>query len=93
VHDDAHDGPQEPHARPETGEAEHQALSMASTTALTLATRLGFRGSGASMLSEQGHACFSPWKTKGCKEASVTTMRVDDLGHSTPLESHKRVLQ
>jgi len=45
------------------------------------------------MLSEQGHACFSPWKTKGCKEASVTTMRLDDLGHSPPLESHKRVLQ
>jgi hypothetical protein len=45
------------------------------------------------MLSEQGNACFSPLQTKGCKEASVTTMRLDDLGHSTPLESHKSVLQ
>ena len=43
-------------------------------------------------MSEQGKAFFSPWKKKGCKEASVTTMRWDDLGHSTPLESDKSVV-
>jgi hypothetical protein len=85
VHDDAQDGHQDPHARPETGEEEHQALSLASKTALTLPARLGCRGSEASMLFEKGNACFSPWKTKGFKEESVTTMRLDDLGQSTPL--------
>jgi hypothetical protein len=66
---------------------------MASKTALTLPALLGFRGSEASMLSEKGNACFSPWKTKGFKEESVTTMRLDDLGYSTLLESNKSVLQ
>lgn len=65
VHDDAQDGHKDPHARPETGEEENQALSMASKTALILPALLGFRGSEASMLSEQGNAFFSPLKTKG----------------------------
>jgi len=40
-------------------------------------------------LSEKGKAFFSPWKKKGFKEARVTTMKLDDLGRSTPLESNK----
>jgi hypothetical protein len=44
-------------------------------------------------LSEKGNAFFSPLKKKGFKEESVTTMRLDDLGQSTPLESNKSVLQ
>src|SRR5262245_37578248 len=88
VHDDAQDGHKDPQAIPETGEEENQALSMASKTALTLPALLGFRGAEASTVSEKGNACFSPWQTKGFKEESVTTMRVDDLGQSTPLESN-----
>ena len=45
------------------------------------------------MLSEKGNAFLSPLKTKGFKEESVTTMRLDDLGPSTPLESNKSVLK
>jgi hypothetical protein len=44
-------------------------------------------------LSEKGNTFFSPWKKKGVKEASVTTMRLDDLGPSTPLESNKSVVK
>jgi hypothetical protein len=66
---------------------------MASKTARTLPALLGFRGAEASTLSEKGNALLSPWKTKGFKEESVTTMRLDDLGPSTPLESNKSVLQ
>jgi hypothetical protein len=93
VHDDAQDGHKDPQARPETGEEEHQGLSMASKTAITLPALLGFRGSEASTLSEKGNAFLSPLKTKGFKEASVTTMRLDDLGPSTPLESNTSVLK
>ena len=93
VYDDAQDGHKDPQARPETGSEEHQALRMASTTARTLPALLGCRGSEASPLSEKGHAFFSPWKKKGVKEASVTTMRWDDLGPSTPLESNKSVVK
>jgi hypothetical protein len=66
---------------------------MASKTALTLPALLGFRGSEASTLSEKGNAFLSPLKTKGFKEESVTTMRLEDLGQSTPLESNKSVLK
>jgi len=45
------------------------------------------------MLSEKGNAFLSPLKKKGFKEERVTTMRLDDLGQSTPLESNKSVLQ
>ncbi|HEY5870790.1 MAG TPA: hypothetical protein VI542_35355 [Candidatus Tectomicrobia bacterium] len=65
---------------------------MASKTAITLPALLGFRGSQASTLSKQGNAFLNPLKKKGFKEASVTTMRLDDLGQSTPLESNKSVL-
>jgi len=44
-------------------------------------------------LSEKGKAFFSPLKKKGFKEARVTTMKLDDLGRSTPLESNKSVVQ
>jgi hypothetical protein len=44
-------------------------------------------------LSEKGNAFFSPLKKKGFKEERVTTMRLDDLGQSTPLESDKSVLK
>ena len=44
-------------------------------------------------MSEKGKAFVSPLKTKGFKEESVTTMRLDDLGQSTPLESNKSILQ
>jgi hypothetical protein len=44
-------------------------------------------------LSEKGNAFFSPWKKKGFKEERVTTMRLDDRGQSTPLESDKSVLK
>src|SRR4029450_13068095 len=66
---------------------------MASKTTRTLPALLGFRGAEASTVSEKGHALLSPWKTKGVKEESVTTMRLDDLGPSTSLESNKSVLQ
>jgi len=49
-------------------------------------------GSSASPLSETGHAFFSPWHKKSCKEDRVPTRRVDDLGTSTPLECHKSVV-
>ena len=93
VHDDAQDGHTEPQARPETGSEEHQALRVASKTARTLPTLLRCQGSEASPWSEKGKAFFSPWKKKGVKEARVTTMRLDDLGPSTPLESHKSVVK
>jgi hypothetical protein len=40
-------------------------------------------------LFEKGNAFLRPLKQKGFKEAKVTTMRLDDLGQSTPLESDK----
>jgi hypothetical protein len=64
---------------------------MASKTARTLPALLGFRGAEAATLSEKGNALLSPLKTKGVKEESVTTMRLDDLGQATPLESNKSV--
>jgi hypothetical protein len=40
-------------------------------------------------LSEKGNAFLRPLKNKGFKEERVTTMRLDDLGKSTTLESNK----
>ena len=44
-------------------------------------------------MSEKGNTFLNPLKKKGFKEESVTTMRLDALGPSTPLESNKSVLQ
>jgi hypothetical protein len=41
------------------------------------------------MLSEKGNAFVRPLVNKGFKEERVTTMRLDNLGKSTPLESNK----
>ena len=41
------------------------------------------------MLSEKDNAFLRPLKNKGLKEEKVTTMRLDDLGKSTTLESNK----
>jgi hypothetical protein len=41
------------------------------------------------MLSEKGNAFVRPLINKGFKEERVTTMRLDNLGKSTPLESNK----
>jgi hypothetical protein len=40
-------------------------------------------------LSEKGNVLLRPLKKKGFKEEWVTTMRLDDLGKSTTLESNK----
>jgi hypothetical protein len=40
-------------------------------------------------LFEKGNAFLRPLKNKGFKEEKVTTMRLDDLGQSTTLESDK----
>jgi hypothetical protein len=49
-------------------------------------------GSSAPMLSEKCNVFLRPLKNKGFKEERVTTMRLDDLGHSTTLESNKSLL-
>ena len=41
------------------------------------------------MLSEKGNAFLRPLKNKGFKDERVTTMRLDDLGKATTLESNK----
>jgi hypothetical protein len=41
------------------------------------------------MLSEKCNVFLRPLKNKGFKEERVTTMRLDDLGQSTTLESNK----
>ena len=40
-------------------------------------------------MSEKCNAFLRPLKNKGFKEERVTTMRLDDLGKSTTLESNK----
>jgi hypothetical protein len=40
-------------------------------------------------LPEKGNALIKPLKKKGFQEDKVTTMRLDDLGTSTTLESNK----
>jgi hypothetical protein len=40
-------------------------------------------------LSEKGNAFLRPLKNKGFEDERVTTMRLDDLGKSTTLESNK----
>jgi hypothetical protein len=44
-------------------------------------------------LSEKCNAFLRPLKKKGLKEKRVTTMRLDDLGTSTTLESNKSLLR
>jgi hypothetical protein len=46
-------------------------------------------GSSAPTWSEKGNAFVRPLTKKGFKEERVTTMRLDDLGTSTTLESDK----
>ena len=40
-------------------------------------------------MSEKGNAFLRPLKKKGLKEERVTTVRLDDLGKTTTLESNK----